>query len=167
MTDNDKMCEEFEKWAYAEYFDLTSVDGFYSDKETDNAWGAWLAAKSVQMVGEHVVLGWYTLSEPDDCERISRMIVLGEPKPDTFKRATEMGVEVRVVYEANPPSITATELERLLKCELLLREARDDVADQLNYMLGALAGYPTNDNRIQKQREFLAAIDAAIAGEKK
>ena len=54
MSDNTKMQEEFEEWALTECFDLTAVGGFYSDNETDAAYKAWQAAKSVPVVGEPV-----------------------------------------------------------------------------------------------------------------
>ena len=87
---------------------------------------AWQAEQSVPVVGEPVGLGWYLLSEYDGDERISRMIMLGQPEPDVFKRAAAMEGEIRIVYEANPPSITDSELERLRKdaerLEWLIRE---------------------------------------------
>ena len=43
----DKMREEFEKWARTECFDLAAVAGFYLDNETDAAWRAWQAARTV------------------------------------------------------------------------------------------------------------------------
>ena len=52
----DKMREEFEKWALPECFDLTAVGGFYSDNETDAAYKAWQAARTV----------------PDDCVVVPR-----------------------------------------------------------------------------------------------
>ena len=52
----DKMREEFEKWALTECFDLTAVGGFYSDNETDAAYKAWQAARTVPD-------GWIKCSE--------------------------------------------------------------------------------------------------------
>lgn len=46
--------EAFEKWALSEYFDLTYIEGDYSDHETEIAWFAWQAAQSVPQIPEHI-----------------------------------------------------------------------------------------------------------------
>lgn len=161
MTDKDKMREAFEKWYMTNTFaHVDHLSVFYNDLNcyptpiANHCWKAWQAAQSVPVVGE-VVAYACPFHAGEAVVNGTPCMLVGERNVNDYAKERGFPLIVKPTH-----SITSAELERLRKCELLLREARDDVADQLIYMIGALAGYPENDNRIQKQREFLAVIDA-------
>lgn len=68
----DKMQEEFEEWALTECFDLTAVGGFYSDNETDAAYKAWQAARTV--LNDHVNIPNYLTKQLLNVDWLSNVI---------------------------------------------------------------------------------------------
>ena len=148
---------------------------------------AWQAAKSASVVGEAVaeayvyedvdgddILGLRLLKEDYPMQHGEKLYTAPPATSITQAELDAKDARIRELEEANASleasyrgscmmyDATKVELKALRRCKELLAEARDDVSEQLNHML-PLAGYPSNDKRISKQRELLAAIDAAIA----
>jgi len=138
----------------------------------------WQAAQSVPVVRCKCCGYLVTESEHKGCLRAADATVpegfVMVPVVPTAAELDEKDARIRDLEAANASleasyrgscmmyDATKVELDALRRCKELLAEARDDVSEQLNHML-PLAGYPSNDKRISKQRELLAAIDAAIA----
>mgnify|MGYP001767583709 CR=1 FL=1 len=130
----DKMREEFETWAVSEGMPITRGHYYdvYASAETRAAYLAWQAAKSVPVV------------ERNQCDGCNRGLQVCD---DGLHREPSGHPVMACTRNKYTHSITAAELERLRKCEALLKEAY---------------GYTTAASDLLPER-----IKAAIAGEKK
>lgn len=133
----DKMREAFEEHAYCWAASFTRSEEEYCDDEVNSAWLYFKAGAAWQAAQSAAV--------PVVGEVVAEITEDGALEP-TIDGLMKLRAGMKLIVQP-ATSISAAELERLQRCEKLLIQVRDD-------------------GRIKMSREFLAEIDAAIAGEK-